>query len=78
MPQASWQAAPDGAYWIDVAVGSHELLALIDLGMIDRTERVGGSVEPALFDQIRQAGEFTDFFDDFREDAEQAHGTNTE
>jgi hypothetical protein len=69
MPRATWQAASDGAYWIDVAVGSRELTALIDLGLIDSTERVGVSVQPAVFDQMRQAGEFTDFFDSFRLDA---------
>lgn len=69
MPQACWQASADGIYWIDVALGGREISMMLDLGLVDAAERVGFSLEPILYDQIKQAGEFTQFFTDLRLDA---------
>jgi hypothetical protein len=69
MPQACWQAAPDGTYWIDVALAGRVIPLMIDLGMVDASGRGGFSLEPPLYDQIKQAGTFTQFFTDYRLDA---------
>jgi len=69
MPQASWSAAADGSYWIDVAIGGQELLALIDLGMVDHRQLIGGSVEPDFFDQLKKANAFSQTLIDRRLDA---------
>jgi hypothetical protein len=69
MPQACWQAAADGTYWMDVALGGRELLMLIDTGFLDALNRIGFSLEPGLYTQIRQAGEFVNLLRDFRLDA---------
>lgn len=69
MPQACWHADSQGLYWIDVALGSRELLLMVDLGLVDRGNRIGLSVEPALYDQFDQAGKLTRFFTDSRLDA---------
>jgi hypothetical protein len=42
---------------------------MIDLGLVDASARVGFSLEPTHYDQIKQAGEFGQFFTDFRLDA---------
>src|SRR5277367_2089494 len=69
MPQVHWPAAKDGAYWIDLAIAGHQILALVDLGLIDSRDIVGLSLEPGLYDAIKQAGGFAQFFTDFRLDA---------
>jgi len=62
MPVVSWPAAPDGAYWIDVALGNREFPFLIDLGLIDQKQLIGFAIEQRVFDHLRQQGEFSHFF----------------
>src|SRR5436190_23996333 len=59
MPQAVWHGLPDGRYHIDVAPGSLEVPLMIDLGLVDALSQVGFSVEPGLYDQLKQAGALT-------------------
>jgi hypothetical protein len=58
MPQACWSAAARGEYWIDVDLGGHPLKLLIDTGLLDARGQVGFSIEPSLYDTIKQAGGF--------------------
>jgi hypothetical protein len=58
MPQACWQAAADGPYWIDIALESQDFRLLIDLGLIDAHNRVGFSIDPTLYDHLNQSGQF--------------------
>jgi hypothetical protein len=59
MAQACWQGSADGRYWIDVALASLAIPLMIDLGLVDSRNHVGFSVEPGLFDQLKQAGALT-------------------
>jgi hypothetical protein len=59
MGQVSWQAAPDGRYWIDLAVGNQELCLMVDLGLTDRRHLVGAEVDPAVYHQLQIAGQFS-------------------
>jgi len=56
MPQVHWPAALDGRYWIDVAVGTEELLAIMDLGLVDPRDQIGLELEPLLFDALKGTG----------------------
>jgi hypothetical protein len=56
MPQVCWQGLADGSYQIDVALGSLEVPLMIDLGLVDPRHQVGFSIEPPLYDQLKQAG----------------------
>jgi hypothetical protein len=47
-----------GEYWIDVDLGGHPAQVLIDTGLIDARGQVGFSVEPTIYDQIKQSGGF--------------------
>lgn len=69
MPQACWQAASDGTYWLDLAIGNLELTLLIDLGMIDQLQRIGFAVEATVYDQLKQSGAFRHFSTGLRLDA---------
>jgi hypothetical protein len=69
MPQACWQAASDGTYWLDLAIGNHELTLLIDLGMIDHQQRIGFAVEATIYDQLKQSGAFRHSIHSLRLDA---------
>src|SRR5438552_1086484 len=69
MPQACWQAATDGTYWLDVALGSLELSLLIDTGFVDAHQRIGFYLEPNPYDQLRQSGAFAQFFTAFPADS---------
>jgi hypothetical protein len=69
MPQARWQAAVDGRYRVDVALGTQELAAMVDLGLVDPRDRVGFAVEPAVYHQLKQAGQLARFMRRSRRDA---------
>jgi hypothetical protein len=56
MGQSSWQTAPDGRYWIDIALGSVETILMIDIGLVDPHNQVAFELDPALFDQLLQTG----------------------
>lgn len=58
MAQVSWKGTADGRYQIDVALGGLEVPLMIDLGLIDPGDQVGFSIEPGLYDQLKQAGAF--------------------
>jgi hypothetical protein len=51
---ACWIAAPDGRYWIDVALGTYETKLMIDVGMVDPQDQVAFEVEAALYDLLVQ------------------------
>jgi hypothetical protein len=59
MGQASRRAAPDGRYWIDVAVGTYELLLMVDLGLTDQRNQVGLELDPVTHDRLKLAGAFS-------------------
>jgi len=69
MAQACWSAAPDSRYWIDVALGTHDLRVMIDLGLVDPLHLVGFEVDPVSYHQIKQAGQFARFNRRSRRDA---------
>jgi hypothetical protein len=69
MPQAQWQAAAGGRYWIDVALAGHPLRVMIDLGLVDSQHRVGFEIDPALYDALEQAGHFSHSLKRSRRDA---------
>jgi hypothetical protein len=69
MPQAQWQAAVDGRYWIDVALAGQHLRIMIDLGLVDPLHQVGFEIDPALYDALNQAGHFSRFHQRSRRDA---------
>jgi hypothetical protein len=58
MPRVTWSASSRGEYWIDVDLGGQPLKVLIDTGLLDAREQVGFSIEQALYDRIKQAGQF--------------------
>jgi len=58
MPTTSWNANPRGEYWIDVSLGGQHFSVLIDTGLIDSRGQVGFSIDPTLYDRIKQAGGF--------------------
>jgi hypothetical protein len=61
MPQVRWQGRADGHYWIDVALGSRHFSLMIDIGLVDSRNQVGFSIEPVLYDYLKNAGEFSGF-----------------
>jgi hypothetical protein len=69
MADVSWQAAPDGRYWIDVALGGHVARVMIDLGLVDPLQAVGFELDPSLYDHLKQAGLLSRFQYRFRRDA---------
>ena len=69
MPQARWQAAADGRYWVDVALGNRELPAMVDLGLVDPMDRVGFEVEPAIYHHLEQTRQLSRFTRRARRDA---------
>jgi hypothetical protein len=69
MPQAQWPFAPDGRYWIDVALAGHGLRVMIDLGLVDPLDRVAFEIDPSLFDALERAGDFSDIERRTRRDA---------
>lgn len=69
MPQASWQAASDGRYWIDVFVAAQRFDVMIDLGLVDPSGFVGFELEPSVYDEMKAASELSHFNYRFRRDA---------
>ncbi|SRR5579884_2047050 len=69
MPQAQWQAAADGRYWIDVALAGRDLRVMIDLGLIDPLHRVAFEIDPVFYDALAQAGALSQFARRSRRDA---------
>jgi hypothetical protein len=69
MPRVSWQARSDGLYWIDMALGSRRFSLMMDLGLVDPKDQVAFSLEPALYNQLRKAGELKHFLDHSYKDA---------
>jgi hypothetical protein len=69
MPQARWQAAADGRYWVYVALGRQELAVMVDLGLVDPTDRVGFEVEPGIYNALKQGGQLSRFTRRSRRDA---------
>jgi hypothetical protein len=57
MPRTSW-AESAGRYRIDIRLGSLDLLLMVDTGLVDPLRRVGFEIEPAIFDRLRNAGNF--------------------
>jgi hypothetical protein len=69
MLRASWQAASDGRYWIDVTIAGRELRVMIDLGLVDPSGLVGFELEPAVYNGMKRADRLTRFSFRFRRDA---------
>jgi hypothetical protein len=69
MLRVSWRAAADGRYWIDAAIGNHDVLVMIDLGLIDPRQHVGLELEPQLYHQLKQLGQLSSFRRRSRRDA---------
>ena len=58
MPQSRWPADAKGRYWIDIALGSRELSLMVDSGLVDFQHQAGFSIDPFIFDRMRQSHEF--------------------
>jgi hypothetical protein len=56
MSRASWQAAADGRYRIDVLIGNLSVQVMIDLGLVDPRDLVGFELDPSTYDMLAQAG----------------------
>jgi hypothetical protein len=56
MNRACWLAAPDGRYWLDIALGGSPARFMLDTGIVDRFNQVGFDVAPALFDALQHSG----------------------
>ncbi|HZU34862.1 MAG TPA: hypothetical protein VFA18_03075 [Gemmataceae bacterium] len=56
MAQVCWQGTLAGRYHIDVALGGFRTPLMIDLGLVDSAQQVGFSIQPALYDKLKQAG----------------------
>ncbi len=69
MAELSWQAAADGRYWIDVAIGGRPVRVMIDLGLVDPSGRVGFELEPAFYDDLKRSGLLSKFQFRFRRNA---------
>lgn len=69
MAQTCWPGTPDGRYWIGVCVGNLPLRVMIDLGLVDPRDLVGFELDPAAYDQLRQAGHLSRFQSRSRRDA---------
>jgi hypothetical protein len=69
MPELSWRAAADGRYWIDVAIGGRPVRVMIDLGLVDPSNRVGFELEPAFYDELKRSGLLSRFQFRYRRDA---------
>jgi hypothetical protein len=69
MGQVIWPAAPDGRYWIDVALGNEEVLCMVDTGLVDPLDRIGFELEPQLFDRLKTQKGVTAFQYRWRRDA---------
>lgn len=57
MNRACWTAAPDGRYWIDISLGTVPVRLMLDTGLVDPLHQTGLELAPALFDNLRQAGQ---------------------
>jgi hypothetical protein len=69
MPQARWQAALDGRYWLDVALAGRNVRVMIDLGLIDPLHQVAFEIDPVFYDALKQAGALSQFVQRSRRDA---------
>ena len=69
MSEVSWQAAPDGRYWIDVIIGGQPVQVMIDLGLVDPANVVGFELDPVLYEQHKRASLLSRFQYRFRRDA---------
>lgn len=69
MAEVSWQAVSDGRYWIDVLINGNHFQVMIDLGLVDPLDAVGFELEPASYDQLKQAGLLSQLQYRFRRDA---------
>lgn len=61
MAPISWRANSAGAYWIDVVVGSLPLPLMVDTGLTDPRNQIGFALEPATYDQLKQARQLSHF-----------------
>jgi hypothetical protein len=61
MARICWRATSAGAYWIDVVVSSLPLPLMVDTGLTDPRNQVGFALEPAAYDQLKQARQLSHF-----------------
>ena len=56
MPSIVAALAPDGSFWMDVAIAHHRLNLMVDTGFVDPLNRVGVALEPMLYDALHGVG----------------------
>lgn len=56
MARVCWQAAPNGGYWMDVAVGPRDCRLMVDLGLVDPRNQIGCTLDPSEYDALKQLG----------------------
>jgi hypothetical protein len=57
MTRVCWPAAPDGSYWLDIALGAKPTSLMLDTGLIDRMGQVAFDLDPVTFDTLGQSGQ---------------------
>lgn len=57
MTRACWTAAPDGAYWIDLAIATMPLRIVLDTGLTDPAGQIAFDLQAAAFDALDQSGQ---------------------
>src|SRR4051794_34236959 len=65
----TWHCTADGRYWIDVAVGSVDCRLMVDTGIVDPRDQVGLEIDPAIYDRLKQTGQFSHYMRRSRRDA---------
>jgi hypothetical protein len=69
MTRACWQAAPDGRYWLDIALGTIPCQLVLDTGLTDPLGQVAFDIDAALFDVLEQSGQLLRAGERHRRDA---------
>lgn len=75
MGRLTWSANPAGAYWIDVAVGNLPLRLMVDTGLTDPRNAIGFALEPAIYEQLKQAQQLSHFRSRVTRDASGRYST---
>src|SRR5437868_6586800 len=57
MTRACWAAAPDGRYWIDIALGTMPSRFVLDTGLTDTAGQVAFDIRAAVFNALEQSGQ---------------------
>ena len=60
MGQVCWGSSRSGHYWIDLALPNGPCRGMIDLGLVDPLHKVGASINPVVYDVMKNSGSLSD------------------